>query len=1411
MEWDFLEISGEDDSLLQQIPTLHDTVTTSGNYLSCSPLQLPISNRSKDPPRVSPMSKTPWHNHKENLKEGLLTDILHPIAGDLKVSVDSAKSRCSSPNGGSNKENVNMIKSEVQKLSLEPLQMKRKRKGGNYNLRKSLAWDRAFFTEEGVLNPIELSMLSGTFGSSSEEALSVVNEEDREYSSYCDSNYIADSTNVQTLEEHLFKEIPAAVSHIEREKGGCLPPKCDLSVRYNTALTHVAKGRVLTNSSGVSTGSKGGGCPRPLASSSYPFYLCYTIGGDLKVSVDSAKSRCSSPNGGSNKENVNMIKSEVQKLSLEPLQMKRKRKGGNYNLRKSLAWDRAFFTEEGVLNPIELSMLSGTFGSSSEEALSVVNEEDREYSSYCDSNYIADSTNVQTLEEHLFKEIPAAVSHIEREKGGCLPPKCDLSVRYNTALTHVAKGRVLTNSSGVSTGSKGGGCPRPLASSSYPFYLCYTIGALNPTKASTKESKIPKIPVLKTASCSLPSTTKSNISNVIHFKHHLIAQPGRAMYELIIAFRRSGSYSSMFSCWTDEANPLAEKQSSTNPQRQANKGGLENTRRISGNMQSGQTGTIKPSGLRMPSPSLGFFSQPKASVSHSLSQRNIPARNNSKYTALGLLQNKVPIVCPRNQDSSKNDSGNSHHMSLDNCEMHTISVSGREGTVEHQREDDKFYISLSFSHGSARHFVQQSKEEAEFIKSCNVKGDGVSQWENHCLKAKDSLSIPPVESEKNGSTNVTDADSKAPECSGNDLKNSFVSSQHEYTEQENETAAGVDILSDELHVGDAQLQASNENLSVEICNSNWYTLTENTPHLEAGDLSEQLGEQVQLQSPCLAVQNNKQYDHALSDKSISFAEITCSEELQGEKIIESALFVVPEKNVDCKCVVPESSSTGRMQDDGVDKDHLAEQPPIEEAILDSGDTTGTHFWHDVKLKGVVTPSGFDVSLSKGSGLLVQDTQTFSYGSTVRNIGVDGMVSDVMVKEAEAKISLDDSYLKIQRMEENCGILFEESRGFEESQKYYLESPIGPGHKDVEFGSSPSPSQFKVSEDVKEGSGHLDSMINSTHMGDTEVQSLDGTLSTSAVYDQCLEIVHCNKQLEELESPDASLVAKHDSLGNHGRPLTDSFLPLEGTNYEVSLEENVWQSVAVVGKQSDNNGVESKSSNDVTQVLGMQGGGVGVNKMDDHPQQEDALSISAGTKTPPDMDRCGQVISSEFDSALKTSKYQIIGVTNPSTECSSAEKLVLLNEGDWTLSGSSQVSIEVDGSERNILIGKTETKISGQCNSPIGELHHELDNANCLTKDKEATMSIKKSENGERGDNLIIRPPPDAVPFSDEWLAAIEAAGEDILTMKGGAVQNSPPDKCLPEPGPWSPVKRKNNEIGPYDCTKFTNILPLDPH
>lgn len=63
---------------------------------------------------------------------------------------DSVNDDCLSSEDTSNKENISISKCEGQKLNVEPMQMKKKRKGGGFNLRKSLAWDRAFFTEEGT-------------------------------------------------------------------------------------------------------------------------------------------------------------------------------------------------------------------------------------------------------------------------------------------------------------------------------------------------------------------------------------------------------------------------------------------------------------------------------------------------------------------------------------------------------------------------------------------------------------------------------------------------------------------------------------------------------------------------------------------------------------------------------------------------------------------------------------------------------------------------------------------------------------------------------------------------------------------------------------------------------------------------------------------------------------------------------------------------------------------------------------------------------------------------------------------------------------------------------------------------------------------------------------------------------------
>ncbi|XP_021734931.1 uncharacterized protein LOC110701607 [Chenopodium quinoa] len=99
------------------------------------------------------------------------------------------------------------------------------------------------------------------------------------------------------------------------------------------------------------------------------------------------------------------------------------------------------------------------------------------------------------------------------------------------------------------------------------------------------------------------------------------------------------------------------------------------------------------------------------------------------------------------------------------------------------------------------------------------------------------------------------------------------------------------------------------------------------------------------------------------------------------------------------------------------------------------------------------------------------------------------------------------------------------------------------------------------------------------------------------------------------------------------------------------------------------------------------------------------------------------------------------------------------------------------------------------------VENRTDERTCSSEviDNEDAATKQRTENEKS-----TRPPPNVVPFSDEWLAVIESAGEEILTLKTGPVKHSPPDKSTLEPSPWSPVKRV---IGPFDCTKYTNAQP----
>ncbi|XP_057247815.1 uncharacterized protein LOC104903123 isoform X3 [Beta vulgaris subsp. vulgaris] len=159
---------------------------------------------------------------------------------------------------------------------------------------------------------------------------------------------------------------------------------------------------------------------------------------------------------------------------------------------------------------------------------------------------------------------------------------------------------------------------------------------------------------------------------------------------------------------------------------------------------------------------------------------------------------------------------------------------------------------------------------------------------------------------------------------------------------------------------------------------------------------------------------------------------------------------------------------------------------------------------------------------------------------------------------------------------------------------------------------------------------------------------------------------------------------------------------------------------------------------------------------------------------------------EFQSSGMRSKDQVaIPVANPDME----ESLCPVNTHDiaprdMLMRVTLEEYIESDEPGHNLSPREATMKISQHANSLTDE-------STCNTEglDDESAISEQRTH-----DQKLMRPPPNVVPFSDEWLAAIESAGEEILTLKTGAVKHSPPDKSIPEPGPWSPETRKEKKM-----------------
>ncbi|PSS23726.1 TNF receptor-associated factor family protein [Actinidia chinensis var. chinensis] len=94
--------------------------------------------------------------------------------------------------------------------SSEPLEPERERKYGKYNMRKSIAWDSAFFTSAGVLDPDELSSMIKGVDKGRKPFLPGI-EEDISKSIDSISTTESESLTLESIEADLFGDIRASI------------------------------------------------------------------------------------------------------------------------------------------------------------------------------------------------------------------------------------------------------------------------------------------------------------------------------------------------------------------------------------------------------------------------------------------------------------------------------------------------------------------------------------------------------------------------------------------------------------------------------------------------------------------------------------------------------------------------------------------------------------------------------------------------------------------------------------------------------------------------------------------------------------------------------------------------------------------------------------------------------------------------------------------------------------------------------------------------------------------------------------------------------------------------------------------------------------------------------------------------
>ncbi|KAI8523963.1 hypothetical protein RHMOL_Rhmol13G0112600 [Rhododendron molle] len=983
-----------------------------------------------------------------------------------------------------------------------------------------------------------------------------------------------------------------------------------------------------------------------------------------------------------------------------------------------------------------------------------------------------------------------------------------------------------------------------------------------------KESKLPKLPVSRPGAHSLPKSSKSNVLSTSHSKHNQIGQADifqkssglqdsskKAMTSANKA--NSGSVSSIMagksSCQPPRrnmANVALELRSSTDPQptlATKAKRGLDvfpaavlppsGSRAPDSHDVSRKSGipTTKPSGLRMPSPSLGFFGQPKSSASNSLSGKatlpcSIPESctpslqriNTSNYAhdpRLLRARGKMPKI-----DNKSTVSGNARVSDPSKESVPSAGnddASGEKGKLKLEGEVMKYQ--LMKENKEVLNFIDEEKGFQEYREAhkdnsfCEESGFRMND-NNRLSQSGSSGPVKDTETNELESTNFASQLSFVELAKGDTIINDTIKNQHIKDKPYSfgvGTHAVIFKSNSDFAPGDMKqdfLIPQNDNSS-DVPDDDEYSGKKVEPTKASSGKADQSldGEKRNLMSKGILLETRSTFDsQRYQSENVENVSLTIPETIGSEKLSSKSPPRESAANESAAAVDPSN-----------EKLHVENREWYSDTQFEPGLSlmkSRDHLAGDVTNIDSIVCCSLSIEEDKGANVLKKN---------------------ISAEKAETKFSSENLHKDNKRTKINGGILVCGSRALDEFHSGDLGnstdvSLINGNSCGSEMEKCQSASLLEYTEQANEDAAGCDKTTDGLCSENTEAHSLDGNLlvgSSNSCHSNSemdcqsvMAIAEVNERssgLRDLQMP--SLVVHNGFQYNHGLHSNYNLSHGKDTSSDAPQEEQVLANVPFVPEQNADDSSESNSFSAAIQVpQSMQGSSVDVvgtaedqllehapsSSVDNEASTENIeRSVDSGLGN--DMEFTGEATSLESDLAvMMRDDSEAIGA------CATYEAFCLREE-----SGFADQQIQNLANETEILdpgveninaflpddagVEISQTNISP---TPTVKLQHKMDNAICIAEDTDRTVQIKKSRDGGNQNNLMIKPPINAVPFSDEWLAAMEAAGEDILKMKSGAVQHSPPDRSLPEPGPWSPVKRKHTEIGPYDCTKF-NIPP----